>query len=48
MVIHLDERIVTGIYGLDNLLGGGFRKNTINIINGGIGVGKTTFGLQYL
>ena len=39
---------MTGIYGLDNLLGGGFRKNTINIINGGIGVGKTTFGLQYL
>jgi circadian clock protein KaiC len=47
-MIYLDERIVTGIYGLDNLLGGGFRKNTINIINGGIGVGKTTFGLQYL
>lgn len=38
---------MTGIYGLDNLLGGGFRKNTVNIINGGIGVGKTTFGLQY-
>jgi circadian clock protein KaiC len=46
-VIYLDERIVTGIYGLDNLLGGGFRKNAINIVNGGIGVGKTTFCLQY-
>lgn len=47
MVIYLDERIVTGIYGLDSLIGGGFRKNAINIVNGGIGVGKTTFGLQY-
>jgi len=47
VVIYLDERIGTGIYGLDRLLGGGFRKNAINIINGGIGVGKTTFGLQY-
>lgn len=43
----MDERVTTGIYGLDNLIGGGFRKNTINIIHGGIGVGKTTFGIQY-
>lgn len=41
------ERITSGIYGLDELMGGGFRKNTVNIINGGIGVGKTTFCLQY-
>jgi circadian clock protein KaiC len=29
------------------LIGGGFRENTINIVNGGTGVGKTTFTLQY-
>ncbi len=40
-------RISTGIYGLNDLLGGGFRENTINIIRGGTGVGKTTFALQY-
>jgi circadian clock protein KaiC len=41
------ERVPTGIYGLDDLLGGGFRENTINIVSGGTGVGKTTFVLQY-
>ena len=40
-------RASTGIYGLDDLLGGGFRENTINIVRGGTGVGKTTFALQY-
>lgn len=40
-------RISTGIYGLDDLLGGGFRESTINIVRGGTGVGKTTFALQY-
>jgi circadian clock protein KaiC len=40
-------RVPTGIYGLDELMGGGFRENTINTIYGGTGVGKTTFALQY-
>ena len=40
-------RILTGIYGLDKLMDGGFRENTINSIYGGPGVGKTTFALQY-
>lgn len=40
-------RVSTGIYGLDDLMGGGFRENTINAIRGGTGVGKTTFALQY-
>ncbi|MDF1558393.1 MAG: ATPase domain-containing protein [ANME-2 cluster archaeon] len=43
----MSERVATGIYGLDELIGGGFRKNTVNIVHGGIGVGKTTFCLQY-
>ncbi len=29
------------------MIGGGFRNNTINIVIGGTGVGKTTFALQY-
>jgi len=43
----LSERVKSGIYGLDELIGGGFRKNTVNIVHGGIGVGKTTFCVQY-
>lgn len=43
----MEKIIKTGIYGLDELLGGGFRENTINLVYGGTGVGKTTFGLQY-
>lgn len=39
--------VPTGIYGLDELIGGGFRENTINTVYGGTGVGKTTFALQY-
>ncbi|MFH1322958.1 MAG: ATPase domain-containing protein, partial [Methanobacteriota archaeon] len=42
-----NERVPTGIYGLDDLMGGGFRENTINVIRGGAGVGKTTFALQH-
>lgn len=40
-------RTPTGIYGLDGLISGGFRNNTINVVLGGTGVGKTTFALQY-
>jgi circadian clock protein KaiC len=42
-----NERVPTGIYGLDDLMDGGFRKNTINVVRGGTGVGKTTFALQH-
>jgi circadian clock protein KaiC len=42
-----NERVPTGIYGLNDLMGGGFRENTINVVCGGTGVGKTTFALQY-
>ncbi len=40
-------RVSTGVYGLDDLLYGGLRENTINIVKGGTGAGKTTFALQY-
>jgi len=44
----MERRISTGVYGLDELLGGGFRNNTVNVIFGGTGVGKTTFAMQFL
>jgi len=48
MMINKEERVRTGIFGLDDLLGGGFRPNTVNIVLGSAGVGKTIFALQFL
>ena len=42
------ERIKTGIGGLDELLDGGFPKNTAVLVLGGPGTGKTILGLQFL
>jgi KaiC/GvpD/RAD55 family RecA-like ATPase len=42
------ERVSTGIVGLDKHIEGGFVKNSINLISGATGTGKTIFGLQYI
>lgn len=42
------ERIKTGIYGLDQLIEGGFRDNTAIVVVGSSGTGKTTFAMQFL
>ncbi len=42
------ERIKSGVIGLDEILGGGFIKNTVNAVVGGIGCGKTIFCMNYL
>lgn len=42
------ERVPTGIPGFDKLCEGGFIKNSINLISGGAGSGKTTFVTQFL
>ncbi len=42
------ERSETGIPGFDKLCEGGFYANSINLVIGSAGSGKTTFGLQYL
>lgn len=42
------ERVTTGIPGLDPLVGGGLIKNSINLITGGTGTGKTIFCCQFL
>ncbi len=42
------ERIESGIPGLDKLIQGGFVKNSINLVAGQTGAGKTIFCTQYL
>ena len=43
-----DTRLETGITGLDERIQGGFLKGTTTAIIGASGVGKTTFGLQFI
>ncbi|HKS59739.1 MAG TPA: ATPase domain-containing protein [Thermoplasmata archaeon] len=42
------ERCVTGIEGLDNVLGGGIPKGNTVLIAGSVGTGKTTLSLEFL
>jgi len=42
------NRIKTGIPGLDPLLDGGFLPNSVNLLSGATGTGKTIFGCQFL
>ena len=39
---------MTGVEGLDDVLGGGLPKNRLYLVQGDPGVGKTTLGLQFL
>src|SRR3989344_1229771 len=43
-----DARIKTGIENLDNLVEGGFEKNSTNLLVGGSGSGKTILAIQFL
>ncbi len=44
----LKERVETGIKNFDNLIEGGFRKNSTNLVVGSSGGGKTIFAVQFL
>ncbi|MDG6221054.1 MAG: KaiC domain-containing protein [Candidatus Thermoplasmatota archaeon] len=44
----MNERVETGIPGLDEMLGGGFPRNHTVVVMGSFGTGKTTFALQFL
>jgi KaiC/GvpD/RAD55 family RecA-like ATPase len=44
----LTENIVTGIQGLDELIGGGIPKERVILVIGGPGAGKTIFAAQFL
>src|SRR3954464_5832438 len=43
-----EPRILSGIKGLDDILGGGFPKNHLYLVEGRPGTGKTTLALQFL
>jgi len=43
-----DQRLSTGVPGLDDRLGGGLIPGTMTVLVGSSGIGKTQFGLQFL
>jgi circadian clock protein KaiC len=43
-----DDRVTTGITGLDELLGGGLPRGSATMVQGGTGTGKTLLCLQFL
>lgn len=47
-VVSKENRVRTGIKGFDELIDGGFKKNSINLVSGGPGSGKTLFAMQFL
>ena len=42
------KRIKTGVPGFDKLIEGGLIQNSVNLLSGGTGTGKTIFCLQFL
>lgn len=42
------ERVPTGVKGFDDLIEGGFEKNSIVLVAGSAGTGKTLFSMQFL
>ena len=42
------ERIATGISGLDEMIEGGLKKNSITLVSGGCGAGKSIFCMNYI
>ena len=42
-----NDRVTTGVDGLDLLLGGGFWRGSTTLVTGRAGTGKTTIGLQF-
>jgi hypothetical protein len=42
-----EDRLTTGVPGLDEQLGGGFVPGTLTVIVGATGIGKTQLGLQF-
>ncbi len=42
------KRVETGVPGFNEMVGGGFESDSINLIAGGSGTGKSIFALQFL
>ena len=47
-MVDTTKRCPTGIYGLDELLEGGFPRGRTVMVSGTCGTGKSTFGVQFL
>src|SRR6202048_5063749 len=47
-VEQVAEKAKTGIWGLDNILSGGFSRGHLFLVDGAPGTGKTTIALQFL
>ncbi len=43
-----DERVITGIPGLDDMLHGGLLRNSALLVEGAPGTGKSTLGMQFI
>ena len=43
-----DQRVSTGVPNLDNLIGGGFKQESVNLVAGKTGSGKSVFAMQFL
>ena len=44
----ISERVPTGVKTFDSLIEGGFKRNSVNLVVGGPGSGKTIFAIQFL
>lgn len=47
-MIDIEKRIRTGIFGLDQIMSGGFREKSAVAVVGASGTGKSTFVMQFL
>lgn len=47
-MMQMEERVPTGIEGLDELIEGGFPRGSLILLAGNPGTGKTIFGMQFL
>jgi circadian clock protein KaiC len=46
--LESSRRITSGVLGLDPLIGGGLIERSVTLVSGSAGIGKTTFGLQFI
>lgn len=47
-IIMSQERVTTGVDGLDEIVQGGFPEGSVTMLTGGPGTGKTTFSTQFV
>ena len=42
------EMVLTGIPGVDEMLGGGLPRTSVTIVSGSPGIGKSNFAMQFI